>query len=116
MNLSPIELDIIRDRNALFRETGMGMLENVYTLKVINKDIVGHEYRLSVEGIKDLKLNLAKQRIYANSGSVVEIPMSIEVDPANLKQRTTEIFFKLEAIDTNLSVTEEARFLGPRVR
>ncbi len=116
MNLSPIELDIIRDRNALFRETGMGMLENVYTLKVINKDVVGHEYRLSVEGIKDLKLNLAKQRIYADSGSVVEIPMSIEVDPENLKQRTTEIFFTLEAVDTNLSVTEEARFLGPRAR
>jgi len=116
MKLSPIEMDIIRDRNTLFRETGMGMVENVYILKVINKDIVGHEYRLSVEGIKDLKVNMAAKRIYADSGSVVEIPMSIEVDPENLKQRTTEIHFKLEAIETNLSVTEEARFLGPRVR
>ncbi|MCK4707756.1 MAG: cytochrome c oxidase accessory protein CcoG, partial [Gammaproteobacteria bacterium] len=111
---SPIELDIIRDRNSLFRETGMGMIENVYTLKVINKDIISHEYKLSIVGIEGMKLKMSKKYIYAESGSVVEIPVSIEVDPETLKQRTSEIFFKLEAIDDDLAVVEEARFLGPR--
>ena len=111
---SPIELDIIRDRNSLFRETGMGMIENVYTLKVINKDKIAHEYTLSAEGLEDMKLKVSKKRIYAESGAVVEVPVSIEVDPETLKQRTTEIFFKLDAIDSDLSITEEARFLGPR--
>jgi len=112
---SPIELDIIRDRNSLFRETGMGMIENVYTLKVINKDKSAHEYTLSAEGIEGMKLKLPKKQIYAESGAVVEVPVSIEVDPELLKQRTSEIFFKLDAINSDLGITEEARFLGPRL-
>ena len=30
---TPLELDVIRDRNALYRQTSDGMVENVYTLK-----------------------------------------------------------------------------------
>ncbi len=111
---SPIELDIIRDRNSLFRETGMGLIENVYTLKVINKDQVAHEYRLLAEGIDGMKLNLPDNKIFAESGSVVEIPVTIEIDPELLQKRSSEVFFQLEAIDADLSVIEEARFLGPR--
>ncbi len=112
-NRSPLELDIIRDRNSLFRETGMGMIENVYTLKVINKDIVQREYELSLEGIDGMKLNIQRESILVESGDVLDVPVSIEVDPDQLKKRTSEIFFKLKAVDSDLSVIEEARFLGP---
>lgn len=112
-NRSPIELDIIRDRNSLYRETGMGMIENVYTLKVINKDIVPHEYNLTAEGLPGLKLHISKERIFAESGAVVEIPVSIEVDPENLKQKTSTLHITLAAKNADLSITEEARFLGP---
>ncbi len=114
MGRSPIDLDIIRDRNSLFRETGMGMIENVYTLKVINKDIIDHEYNLSVEGMSNIKLNVPKTVIFAKSGDVVEIPVSIEVDPEKLHKRTTDIFFKLASKDGSLSLVQEARFLGPK--
>jgi hypothetical protein len=43
----------------------------------------------------------------------MEVPVSIEVDPETLKKRTSQLFFELEAIDADLKVTEEARFLGP---
>ena len=33
----PLSLDVIRDRNAFYRETLDGMIEKVYTLKIINK-------------------------------------------------------------------------------
>ena len=42
----PLELDIIRDRNSLYRETNDGLVENVYTLKVINMDEKAHRYSL----------------------------------------------------------------------
>ena len=42
----PLEMDIIRDRNALFRDTGDGNIENIYTLKVINMDAKPHELSL----------------------------------------------------------------------
>ena len=113
INRSPIDLDIIRDRNSLFRETGTGTIENVYTLKVINKDVVDHEYKLSLDGMPGMKLHIQKDRVFAESGAVIELPVSIEMDPDKLTQRATEVFFTLETIDADMSITEEARFLGP---
>ena len=114
LNRSPIALDVIRDRNSLFRETNEGLIENVYTLKVINMDKVEHEYSLSVTGIDGLNLNMDVIDIVAQSGEVIEVPVRISVDPENLEERSSEISFHLNAIDAaDLSVTEEARFLGP---
>ncbi len=112
-NRSALELDVIRDRNSLFRETGMGMIENVYTLKVINKDIRAHEFSIEAEGLSDMKLNIPNKRVYAEPGSVVEVPLSVEVDPEKLEKRSSEIHFTIKALDSDLATTEEARFLGP---
>jgi len=61
-----------------------------------------------------IKLNTQQKRIYAEPGSVVEIPVSIEADPDKLTERSTPVFFKLQATDEpDLEATEEARFLGP---
>ncbi len=112
-NRSALDLDVIRDRNSLYRETGMGMIENVYTLKVINKDIKAHEFTISASGLPNLKLNMPETRIYAEPGSVVDVPLSVEVDPEKLHQRTSDITFTLKARDADLQTTEKARFLGP---
>jgi cytochrome c oxidase accessory protein FixG len=108
-----LELDIIRDRNSLYRETGMGLIENVYTLKVINKDIHPHEYKISIDGVEGMKLNQQKDRIFVESGDVLEVPVAIEIDPEKLKERTSMVHFTLETTDADLSIVEEARFLGP---
>jgi len=109
-----LELDIIRDRNSLFRETGMGMVENVYTLKLINKDVRAHEFAIGLEGVDGMKLNMPERVIRVESGDVVEAPVSIEVDPADLQKRTTQIHFTMKARDDpELFIVEEARFLGP---
>jgi cytochrome c oxidase accessory protein FixG len=42
-------LDVIRDRNRLYRETDEGRIENVYILKILNMDDIGHDYSLAVE-------------------------------------------------------------------
>jgi cytochrome c oxidase accessory protein FixG len=115
LNRSPIALDVIRDRNTLFRETNDGLIENVYTLKVINMDKVPHEYSLSVTGVDGLNMQMDTVEIFANSGEVIELPVRVNIDPARLQERSTEINFHLNAVeDGSLSVTEEARFLGPR--
>lgn len=45
---TPLRADLIRDRNALYRELPGGMIENVYTMKVTNMDDAPHSYSLSV--------------------------------------------------------------------
>jgi len=115
LDRTPIALDVIRDRNSLFRETNEGLIENVYILKVINMDKQEHEYSLSVTGIAGLNMEMDTVDIVVKSGEVVELPVRVNIDPEDLQQRSTEIRFHLDAIDEDdLSVTEEARFLGPR--
>ncbi len=46
----PLRAELIRDRNALYRELPDGRVENVYTLKLINMDKRQHTFRYEVFG------------------------------------------------------------------
>jgi len=114
----PLQLDIIRDRNTLYRETDTGLVENVYTLKVINMDEIAHRYQLEVSGdnanIDGLELNLNGQTIDVASGEVLNLPVSVRVDPIALPHAANQIEFTITAEDNpKLVRRENARFLGP---
>lgn len=114
INRTPLALDVIRDRNTLFRETNEGLIENVYIMKVMNMDQQAHEYSLSVSGIEDLVMHMDMMDIVVASGEVIEVPVRVQVDPDVLIARSSEITFNLIARNSNeLYVTEEARFIGP---
>ena len=51
-----LRADILRDRNALYRELPDNLIENVYTLKLINMDFKAHAYNIEVLGNDDLVL------------------------------------------------------------
>ena len=111
--LAPTKLDIIRDRNTLFRETGEGLIENVYTLRILNKDHQMHRYAISAEGLPDMTLLLDKDDISVDAGGVKDISARIQVDPVDIKATSNEIMFHLRAKDAQISVSEAARFVGP---
>jgi len=107
-------LDVIRDRNRLFRETDEGRIENVYILKILNMDDRGHDYSLHVEGIDDLELHTDTKRIRVDAGEVLELPVRLRVEEDELEERSSKVTFELIATDDpGLAVREEARFLGP---
>ncbi len=111
----PLQLDIIRDRNALFRETNEGLIENVYTLKLINMDDYAHDFTLTTRGLNGLELIIEHENIFVKGGNVVDLPVRLRVDETDLKQHSSTIYFNLTAKDNpELNVTEEGRFLGPR--
>lgn len=113
----PVAMDIIRDRNSLYRETNEGLIENVYTLKLMNMDKQDHVYTLKAEGLKDLILKVDANEIRVKSGEVIEVPVRVQVDAYNLEKRSNEIHFTLQATDRpELKVIEDARFLGPSFR
>jgi polyferredoxin len=121
----PLELDVIRDRNTLYRETRDGLIENVYTLKILNMDSKPHRYILSADGIEGLRLVLDDADIEVDAGTVQQfiariqadefnIIARIQADEFNMESRSVSIRFHLQADDANhLSTTEEARFVGP---
>jgi len=110
----PLELDIIRDRNALYRETVDGLVENIYTLKLINMDTQDHQYELRVDGLKEMLFIKPDSEIKIKSGEVINLAVRIQVDPVNLVKTSSTVNFYLKAIDQPaLAVTEQARFIGP---
>ncbi len=109
----PLGLDVIRDRNQLYRES-RGLIENVYTLKVINMDDQAHRFHLTVKGIDGLKLKIEKDVILVPAGQVQDLAVRLQAEEDNILKRSNDISFTLSAVDReDLSVTEHARFLGP---
>ena len=110
----PLKLDVIRDRNALYRETVDEKIENTYTLKIMNMDNEAHRYVLSAHGIEGLQLRSDRADIAVAAGEVVEAPVSLLADPHHLSQRSTPVYFRVQASDVDgLSAEQNARFLGP---
>ncbi|MCB1866042.1 MAG: cytochrome c oxidase accessory protein CcoG [Chromatiales bacterium] len=108
-------LDVIRDRNSLFRETMDGLIENVYTLKLINKDAHAHTYRVSVHGLPNLVMKTDHETSEVAAGEVVEYPVRVQVEPNALNERSVDLRFVLSADDDpSIQIVEEARFVGPR--
>jgi len=108
----PLELDIIRDRTTLYRETNDGLIENVYTLKVLNKSQQDYRYRIGIEGLPDVRLS-GNTEVFVKAGEVLTVPLSIATDPYNLEDRVTEIHFTVTTIDSEevIAVKEPTRFL-----
>jgi polyferredoxin len=107
-------MDVIRDRNRLYHETGEGLIENVYTLKLLNMDDAAHTYKLNVTGIDGMKMLSASDTFDIKSGEIIDVPVRLQVDPYDIHKRSSEVTFSLQSIDNpELTVTEPARFLGP---
>jgi len=110
----PVLLDIIRDRNSLYRELNDGSIENIYTLKIMNMDKEAHDYKLTAIGIDAMKLEMDVETIHVNSGDVLSLPVRLIADPAHLSQMSSIVAFELDTIDQpTWTTTEEGRFLGP---
>ena len=110
----PLELDIVRDRTSLYRETNEGLIENVYTLKIMNMDNNSHRYTLTATGIEGLVLDSALTDIAIDAGQTRDVVVRLVADPGKLTQRSSEVEFLLQAVDDKkMAVHEGARFLGP---
>ena len=115
VNRQPVSMDIIRDRNALARENFNGEVENVYTLKILNKSQQKHQYKLSVKGIDNAKW-IGPQLIEVDAAKVYTLPISIAVDPYDLTNYMTDITFVIEQVgdEQDVRLEYESRFFKAR--
>lgn len=111
---TPLELDVIRDRNALYQMNDQGLVENIYTLKLINMDEQEHRFRISIDGLEGAKLINDVGEVLVASGAVRDLPVSVSISPELIKTRGQDIYFHLEAVDApKIKAKAKARFLGP---
>ncbi|MFT5790470.1 MAG: cytochrome c oxidase accessory protein FixG [Shewanella sp.] len=109
--IAPIRIDVIRDRNLLFRETDQGLIENTFTLKILNKTESTHIYNMSVEGLTNYEW-IGPQQVTLHGGEVLTLPISIAVDPVDLSRAMTHINFEVETNDGAIEAKQESRFFG----
>lgn len=108
----PLELDVMRDRGALYQLTGMGQIENAFTLKILNMTDQEQHFTLSVSGLDGLKITTDTD-ITVLSGEVFTLPTSVEVDPKYMEESTYDIEFSIQSSDDpTLKADAESRFLG----
>jgi cytochrome c oxidase accessory protein FixG len=112
--IAPVRMDIIRDRNQLYRENGQGLIENTFTLKILNKTEQSHEYVMSVEGLNNYKW-YGPTSVTIAGGEVLTLPISVGVDPVELSRSVTNIEIKVKThIDGEaVEVEQESRFFSP---
>ena len=109
----PLEVDIIRDRNALYFERSGGVIENVYTLKVVNMENNRQTYTVTADGIPGLELEI-KDDLVVESGAVKDVPARLRARSSELNTASTEVYFTVTSTSNpDIEVTEHGRFLGP---
>ena len=113
-NRMPAVLDVVRDRGALSRESDEGLIENTYTLKIINKSQKEQSYALSVNGINQINW-IGPNVVTIKGGEIAGIPITLSVDPAELSQFKTDIEFKIvNSADSSIVLTQQSTFFKPR--
>jgi cytochrome c oxidase accessory protein FixG len=93
----PLRADLIRDRNALYRELPGDVIENVYTLKITNMDDAPHQYELTVLESKDVQIDLTKP-LNLKAEEVAGITVRLRI-PKQAGQGVQEIGLELVASD-----------------
>ncbi|MCC7414357.1 MAG: cytochrome c oxidase accessory protein CcoG [Gammaproteobacteria bacterium] len=111
---TPFALDVIRDRNQLYRETDDGRIENVYTLKILNKEQHPRRYTLNATGIDGLSLAYDAPAIEVDAGAVFDLPVRLSAGEDQLSARSTAVQFELRTTGSPaVEVRADARFIGP---
>jgi len=111
----PLELDVVRDRNALYRTTPLGYIENIYTLKIANKELRDHTYKVTMDAPFKAKFILRDVHIKVSANLTTNVSARIQVDPIDIKKMSEKIVFSIVAIDKpELKTTAKAVFIGPK--
>lgn len=108
----PLHIEVLHDRNQLYRETPDGLIENVYTLKVMNLDHATHCYDVRIDGAAETRLVTDQPEISVAPGQTVAIAARVQAPQQAVRRR--DITFHVEALDDpRLRDTERAVFLSP---
>ncbi len=111
----PLEVDIVRDRNMLFRQTDEGLVENIYTLKINNMEESPHRYRIEVEGDYDYEF-IGPREVDVAGGEIRRELVRLVLDPGLMRRPNTDLEFVVRAVDDpGLRAREDTSFIGPSI-
>lgn len=119
------QVDILRDRNALFSYKDNHTIENIYRVKLMNKSQHSQKYAVAVIGAEYAQVKWSRpaedglSRI-VKAGDIGDFSISVSMPLANSNRRSQIIelsFAETLASDASVelqSIVEESRFWGPK--
>ncbi len=108
---NPLIVDVLRDRNALYRSAAGGRTENDYTLKLVNKTQIPQRYTISVISADGIVLRDGTLRAQADAEDVLSLPLTIHAPASVHGKRPIKIV--VESADGTLRREIDANFFAP---
>ena len=110
----PLKVDVIRDRGTMARLVEDGMVENVYTLRVMNTQEERRRYVIKVSGIDSIAV-ASEAVVEVPGATTVSYPVRVRVLPSRGLQGSNRIEFEVRALNhDDVIVHEKSVFLVPR--
>ncbi|WP_395504801.1 cytochrome c oxidase accessory protein CcoG [Ectopseudomonas hydrolytica] len=107
-----ISLDVTRDRG-LFRENSLGQIENIYSLKIINKTQQARSYAIALVDAGDFELH-GPRTLNLAPGEIRDLPVSVALTATHNGAGPQTIRFEVRDQDDSQShVSTQSTFLAP---
>ncbi|SEP10713.1 cytochrome c oxidase accessory protein CcoG [Pseudomonas sp. NFACC39-1] len=107
-----VSLDVTKDRG-LFRENSLGQIENIYSLKIINKTQQRQDYQLSLADAEGFVLQ-GRTHLSLAPGEILDVPVSVAMLSERPRSGSREMIFKVIDSDEPGTFSEAtSRFVAP---
>jgi cytochrome c oxidase accessory protein FixG len=94
---TPFKADIIRDR-ILGRIVEDGLIENGYSLQLINSNEARRQFRVSVTGLESARM--AGETVFeVGPAGVRMVPIRVRIEPGKAPAGSNKLSFEIEAVD-----------------
>lgn len=111
-NRNPFQVDIFRNGNAPYIEIGTRNIQNTYTIKIKNREMVPHKIHFETDNFSGAIFNLQDNTIDLPQGAYINIPLSLTLDRDSLEAPVKH--FTLRLVDEFQRETRKPMvFLGP---
>lgn len=109
----PLKVNILKDRNVLYREVDDGSIENIYRLQIMNTSDQTRTFRISVSGLEGIRLTDGDQ-ITVIGGEIGTQTAAVRADPNTSGSGSKPITFDIiDVADSNVTVSESSKLLMP---
>lgn len=109
----PLKVDVLRDRASLVRQTDDGLLENTYSLRLMNTSEETQKLAITVSGLPGITLDGGKVEVDLKPTGNESIVVRVHVDPEQAPKGSHPIQFHIRSLDeSGVNLTEKSSFIG----
>jgi cytochrome c oxidase accessory protein FixG len=108
----PVDLDVLRDRSSLYRELDDGRIENVFTVRIINKDQHAHTFRLAPGNLPNAVIDAESPTQTVDAEDVKSVVVRVRIPPGQGHGGQDFAITEQALDDPKLTATSRARFFS----